>query len=91
MAKEEREARELDLEHDKVYCNMCGKWMKIPEYDEHYGKCLDIQYLVSVAKQKGEDFTREDLENCRQDIIDKLLVKYPPKRLESVESLWKKQ
>lgn len=63
-----------------VECNLCHRWLSLDEYDSHYGKCLDIEYLVSVAKQKGENFTREDLENCRQDIIDKLLAKYPPKQ-----------
>ena len=85
------EIKVVDYENDRIECNLCHRWMKIKEYDEHYGKCLDIQYLVSVAKKKGEEFTREDLENCRQDIIDKLLAKYPPKKLESVEELWKKQ
>lgn len=91
MAKVEREARILDLEHDKVQCPLCGRWMKIPMFDLHYGRCLDIAYLVSVAKKRGEEFTREDLENCKQEVIDKLLVKYPPKGIESMESLWKKQ
>ena len=75
-----KEIREIDYENDRVECNLCHRWLKIAEYDEHYGKCLDIAYLESIAKQKGEVFTREDLENCRQDIIDKLLAKYPPKQ-----------
>lgn len=62
-----------------VECNLCHRWMPLQEYDEHYGKCLDIQYLISVAKEKGENITREDLENTRQDIIDRLLQKYEPK------------
>lgn len=85
------EVKVVDYENDRIECNLCHRWMKIQEYDDHYGKCLDIQYLVSVAKKKGENFTREDLENCRQEVIDKLLAKYPPKKLESVEELWKKQ
>lgn len=73
-----KEFKVIDYENDRVECNLCHRFMKISEYDEHYGKCLDIQYLESVAKQKGEVFTRKDLENCRQDIINKLLDKYPP-------------
>lgn len=65
-----------------IGCNLCGKWLTSEEYDSHYGRCLDIQYLLSVAKQKGEKFTREDLENCRPEVIDKLLAKYPPKKVE---------
>lgn len=63
-----------------VECNLCHRYMPLSEYDEHYGKCLDIQYLVNVAKQKGENLTREDLENQPQRIIDGLLAKYPPKQ-----------
>lgn len=66
-----------------VECNLCHRWMPLQEYDEHYGKCLDIQYLESVAKEKGEKFTRKDLENCKKEVIDKLLQKYPPKGVEN--------
>ena len=65
-----------------VSCNLCGKWMSLQEYDDHYGRCLDIQYLLSVAKQKGEEYTREDLEQCKPEVIDKLLNKYPPKKVD---------
>jgi len=87
MDKQEKKApKVVDYENDRVYCRMCGRWMKVLEFDEHYGKCLDIQYLISVAKEKGENITREDLENTRQDIIDRLLQKYEPK---ADEDLWK--
>ncbi len=62
-----------------VACNLCGKWITLQEYDSHYDKCLDIEYLLDVARQKGEIFTREDLENYKQDVIDRLLKKYEPK------------
>lgn len=63
-----------------VQCNLCGRWMSLDDYDSHYDKCLDIQYLESVAKQKGEAFTREDLENQPDRVIDALLSKYQPKQ-----------
>ena len=53
--------------------------MILNDYEEHYDKCLDIQYLVNVAKQKGETLTREDLENQSDRVIQGLLAKYPPK------------
>lgn len=61
-----------------VQCNLCQRWMSLETYDKHYGKCLDIEYLLGIAKQKGEKYTREDLENCTQNILDKLLNKYLP-------------
>lgn len=63
-----------------VQCNLCQRWMSLADYDSHYDKCLDIQYLESVAKQKGEAFTREDLENQPDRVIDGLLSKYQPKQ-----------
>lgn len=82
---EKKETKVIDYENDRVECNLCHRWMKIDEYDYHYEKCLDVEYLVNVAKQKGEAFEREDIEDCRQDIIDKLLRKYPPKKIEDLE------
>lgn len=79
LTKKQKEARKNS--DYLVSCNLCGKWMSLQEYDAHYGRCLDIQYLLSVAKQKGEEYTREDLENCRSEVIDKLLNKYPPKKV----------
>lgn len=82
-----KEIRTIDYENDKVECNLCHRWMSLDEYDSHYGKCLDIEYLENIAKQKGEVFTREDLENCKQAIIDKLLDKYPPKQWNKEETI----
>lgn len=62
-----------------VQCNLCHRWLPLPKYEEHYGRCLDIEYLVDVAKQKGEKISREELEHCKADILNKLLYKYAPK------------
>lgn len=80
LTHEQKQARK-DSEF-LIGCEWCNKWFTNEEYEAHYGRCLDIQYLLSVAKQKGEKFTRQDLENCRPDIINKLLEKYPPKKVE---------
>ena len=80
-----KEIKVIDYDNDRVECNLCHRWLKIYEYDAHYGKCFDIEYLVNIAKAKGEDITREDIENCRQDVIDKLLKKYEPKAYKNFE------
>lgn len=79
-----KEVRIIDYEHDRVECNLCHRWMKIAEYDNHYDKCLTVEYLVNTAKTKGEDITRKDIENCRQEVIDKLYQKYPPEVITNV-------
>lgn len=74
-----------------VECNLCNRYMPISEYNSHYGRCLDIEYLVSIAKQKGEKYGREDLEQCKQDIIDRLIQKYEPKEIwkpKGVNNVW---
>ena len=62
-----------------VQCNLCNRFLTLSEYDNHYERCLDIEYLLNIAKQKGEQYTRVDLENCKPMVIDKLLEKYVPK------------
>ena len=83
---EEKEARRNC--NYTIACNLCGRWMSLEEYDRHYNKCLDIQYLISVAKSKGHNLTREELENKRDDVINGLLTKYPPTKL-SLEEAFK--
>lgn len=77
---EEKEA--LRKTEYSVECNLCHKFMPLEEYERHYDHCLDIQYLSNVAKQKGESYTRTDLENCTQAVLDKLLMKYPPNEVQ---------
>ena len=65
-----------------VACQLCGRWLPLEEYDTHYEKCLDIEYLIHVAKERGNDITREDLEYYPQETINKLLNKYKPKKVQ---------
>lgn len=64
-----------------VACQLCGKWLPLSEYDQHYNLCLDIEYLIRVAREKGTNLDRAELEDCKKEIIDKLLAKYPPKEI----------
>ena len=76
LTREERE--KLANEKYFVECNLCHKWMGMNEYDEHYGDCLNIEYLINVAKEKGEGITRKELEHCRKEVLDRLYEKYKP-------------
>ena len=75
-SEEKRKIRERDY---SVSCNLCGKWMSLEDYDKHYDKCLDIQYLIGIAKQQGKNLPREDLEGAKPDVIKRLMEKYKPK------------
>jgi len=76
LTREERQ--KLANEKYFVECNLCHKWMGMSEYDEHYGDCLNIEYLINVAKEKGEEITRKELEHCRKEVLDRLYEKYKP-------------
>lgn len=77
LTREERQ--KLENEKYFVECNLCHKWMGMNEYNEHYGRCLDIEYLVDVANQKGENITRKEIEHYKNEVLEKLLKKYKPK------------
>lgn len=61
-----------------VNCNLCGRQMTLKEYDNHYDRCLSIEYLVNISKQKGQDITRKEIENCKEEVLNKLYEKYKP-------------
>ena len=52
LTHEQKQARK-DSEF-LIGCEWCNKWFTNEEYEAHYGRCLDIQYLLSVSTQKGE-------------------------------------
>lgn len=72
------EKQRLANEKYFVECNLCHRWMGMNEYDEHYGDCLNIEYLINVAKEKGEEITRKELEHCKKEVLDRLYEKYKP-------------
>lgn len=78
MSKKE-EPRLVDRYKDIVECNLCRKWMTLDQYDNHYDKCLDLTYLIRIAKQQGKEIPREDLENAKPELIERLMNKYKPK------------
>lgn len=73
---------DIDYTEIEVACQLCGRWMRVWQYDEHFDKCLDIEYLVRTMNEHGEDITREDLEGLSRESINKLLKKHEPKKVE---------
>jgi len=65
-----------------VNCNLCKRLMSFQEYEDHYGRCLGIQYLLGITKNKNLDLTREQLESYSPHILNKLIEKYKPKEVE---------
>lgn len=59
-----------------VYCNLCNKKMTLREYNNHYGRCLQVQTLWRKSKNLGKEILREEIEQFGDDILDKLEEKY---------------
>ena len=62
----------------KVCCQLCERWMNINEYENHYGRCLDIDYLSRQSERRGKPTTRNELSKLTQTQIQTLIEKYPP-------------
>jgi len=76
LLTEEQKAK--SKEEYLVNCNLCGRLMPFKEYETHYDKCLSFEYLIARAKKEHKEITREQLENTRQDVLNKLYEKYKP-------------
>lgn len=78
---EKQNQKEIDSSF-KVCCNLCDRWMTMSEYENHYGRCLDIEYLVSKSKKIGKPTTRAELSKLTQTQIQALYEKYKPEKIE---------
>ena len=76
---EEKEKHNAINNQIKVCCNLCERWMTMAEYEEHYGNCLDKEYLVSQSKKVGKPTPRNELDKLSERQITALLEKYKPK------------
>lgn len=73
----------------QVCCNLCKKWMDVKEYERHYGRCLDIEYLIGQSEKVGKSMSRIELSKLPQTQIQALYEKYKPnlKELKGIKSL----
>lgn len=76
----EEKAKQTEINNQiKVCCNLCERWMSMTEYEEHYGRCLDKEYLISQSQKVGKPTTRNELDKLNERQILALLEKYKPK------------
>lgn len=76
-ADEKKKSEEIDNQI-KVCCQLCERWMSINEYENHYGRCLDIDYLSRQSERIGKPTARSELSKLTQTQIQALIDKYPP-------------
>lgn len=76
LLTEEQKAKATDTYY--VTCNLCQRLMTLEEYDSHYDKCLSIEYLAAKSKSVETPISREQLEDTRLEVLNKLYEKYKP-------------
>ena len=43
-----------------LQCTICGEYIPESEYDEHYDRCMDVDYIVRIRKKYfNKDITKE--------------------------------
>lgn len=58
-----KEEKQKNLEGDyTVQCNLCGKWMRLSEYNSHYDRCSSTSYLLLIFKKLNKSVSREELD-----------------------------
>lgn len=58
-----------------IDCNLCHRTMTLKQYDDHYGKCLSIRYLMKkIGNVSYEEL--EDLYDKDKETYDKVYLKY---------------
>nr|DAL31291.1 MAG TPA_asm: Loader and inhibitor of phage G40P [Caudoviricetes sp.] len=78
MTEDEKLKKEQAYKGLLVACGLCGEWMDLNNYQNHYAKCLDISYLIMVSKRLGTPITRQELAELSDWKIKKLCEKYKP-------------
>lgn len=49
------------FEKFKLQCSICEKFISEDEYDNHYERCLDVDYIVKKRKELFNEETSEEL------------------------------
>lgn len=60
----------------RIDCQLCHKFMTLDEYNNHYSKCLSINYLLMIFKNKDMNVSREELENLDEKTFRGVYEKY---------------
>ena len=49
------------VEKYRLQCTICGKFIPEDDYDSHYERCLDVDYIVKKRKELFNEETSEEL------------------------------
>ena len=70
--KEKKKEVENDFD---VYCTLCGRTMKLKEFeDTHFKKCSSIKFIQRVMKKQGEEIEYDRLYNMGPEQFKKVYL-----------------
>lgn len=49
------------VEKYRLQCTICGKFIPEDEYNEHFERCLDVDYIIRKRKELFDEDTSEEL------------------------------
>lgn len=58
-----------------VACNLCGKFMSLDEYTEHYDKCLAEEVVYREILREGTDIGRDELKKLSRETLNETYKK----------------
>ena len=58
-----------------VACNLCGKYMTLDEYNEHYDKCLAEEIVYREILREGTDIGRDELKKLSRETLNDIYKK----------------
>lgn len=74
--KTQQEKQQSKIEDRDVACNLCGDWMPLSKYDNHYDKCLSIRTLQRWLRNKGKEVGYKELDELDNNTFEKVYEKY---------------
>lgn len=58
-----------------VACNLCGRYMALTEYNEHYDKCLAEEIVYREILRDGTEIGRNEIKKLSKDTLNEIYAK----------------
>lgn len=80
-------------------CSICGKYVPEKEYDEHYGRCMDISYIDHILKtyfnkkvtkeswQENLNLSQEQFDVKYMEFLDRVYNKVPKEEQKIIDGI----
>ena len=65
----------------QIDCNLCGRTMRLSQYERHYDKCSSICYLLDILRKQDRSIDYQYLANISQEKFNQIYERYKPKKV----------